>query len=154
MTLREPTILEGPLDLARFFITSLTFMRTMKKVDILVDDVKVLEVSKSVKGKDRVYRKGLRTTSSAGMMTVTNVDATGMSIEAKVTQWLAGGSNFCRKLKSSDRIYTSATRCTHSQLGQARQSLYILPLIFIFQSLDAVTRAYSSTSATAPGRPF
>lgn len=65
-------------------------MRTMKRVDMLVDDVKVLEVSKSVKGKERVHRKGLRNTSSAGMMTVTGVDATAMIITAKVMQWLAG----------------------------------------------------------------
>jgi hypothetical protein len=90
MTLREPTILEGPLDLARFFITSLTFMRTMKKVDMLVDDVKVLEVSKRVKGKGKVAKKGLRTSSGAGMMTVSGVDATGMVITARVMQWLAG----------------------------------------------------------------
>ena len=90
MTLREPTFLEGPLDLARFFITSLTFMRAMKKVDMLVDDVKVLEVSKSVKGKERVVKRGLRTSSAAGMMTVTGVDATGMVITARVMQWLAG----------------------------------------------------------------
>ena len=89
MNLREPTILEGPLDLARFFVTSLTFMRTMKNIDMLVDDVKVLQISKSVKGKDRVTNRGLRTTSS-GMMTVTGVDATGMVITAKVMQWLAG----------------------------------------------------------------
>ena len=90
MTLREPTILEGPLDLARFLITSLTFMRTIKKIDMQVDDVKVLQVEKSVKGKDRVSKKGLRTISSGGMMTVAGVDATGMLITAQVMKWLSG----------------------------------------------------------------
>ena len=90
MTLREPTFLEGPLDLARFLITSLTFMRTVKKIDMLVDDIKVLEISKDVKGKEKVGKKGLKPTSSAGMMTVTGVDATGMMMTAKVRQWLAG----------------------------------------------------------------
>jgi hypothetical protein len=93
MTLREPTLLEGPLDLARFFITSLTFMRTMIKVDMLVDDIKVFQVSKRIKGKEKVSKKGLRNASATGMMTVTGVDATGMVIEAKVMQWLAGGSS-------------------------------------------------------------
>jgi len=90
MALREPTLLDGPLDLARFFITSLTFMRTMKKVDMLVDDVKVFEVNKRIKGQERVNKRGLRPTSANGMMTVTGVDATGMIMEAKVMQWLAG----------------------------------------------------------------
>ncbi len=92
MNLREATILEGPLDLARFLITSLTFMRTIKKIDMLVDDMKVLEVEKSVKGKQRVVKKGMKATSTGGMMTVTNVDATGMSITAKVMKWLSGES--------------------------------------------------------------
>ena len=90
MTLREPTTLEAPLDLARFLITSLTFMRTIKKIDMLVDDVVVLEVEKSVSGKRRVTRKGLRTTSAAGMMSVTSVDATGIAISARVMAWLSG----------------------------------------------------------------
>jgi hypothetical protein len=92
MTLREPTLLEGPLDLARFLITSLTFMRTIKKIDMLVDDVKVLEVEKSVRGSMRVIKKGLRTTSTGGMMNVVGVDATGMVISAKVMKWLSGQS--------------------------------------------------------------
>ena len=90
MGLREPTILEGPLDLARFFITSLTFMRTMKKIDMLVDNVKVLQVEKSIKGKERATRKGLKTTSVNGMMTVQGVDRTGMVITARVMKWLSG----------------------------------------------------------------
>lgn len=94
MTLREPTILEGPLDLARFFVTSLTFMRSMKRIDMLVDDVKVLEVTKSIKGKERVYKKGLKQSSAAGMMSVAGVDATGMVITASVMKWLAGEFTF------------------------------------------------------------
>lgn len=34
MTLREPSLLEGPLELARFFVTSITFMRTVKKIEM------------------------------------------------------------------------------------------------------------------------
>ncbi len=90
MGVREPNLLEGPLDLARFLITSLTFMRTIKKVAMHVDDVRVLEVEKSVKGKQRVFKKGMKPTSSAGMMTVMSVDSTGMSITAKVMKWLSG----------------------------------------------------------------
>ena len=95
MGLREPLLLEGPLDLARFLITSLTFMRTIKRIDMLVDDVRVLEVEKSIKGKQRVIKKGLRTTSSAGIMSVLSVDATGMSITANVMKWLSGKPFAC-----------------------------------------------------------
>ncbi|ODN94260.1 hypothetical protein L198_05116 [Cryptococcus wingfieldii CBS 7118] len=89
MTLREPSLLEGPLDLARFFVTSITFMRTVKKIDILVDGVKVFEVQKNIKSANRVDKKGLNTTSSGGMMTVQNVDSTGMTISVKIMKWLA-----------------------------------------------------------------
>ncbi|WRT66409.1 uncharacterized protein IL334_003365 [Kwoniella shivajii] len=89
MGLREPSLLEGPLDLAQFFITSITFMRAVRKIDMLVDGIKVLEVEKSVNGKNKVYKKGLKTTSANGMMTVMGVDATGMVINAKVMQWLS-----------------------------------------------------------------
>ena len=90
MGLREPTLLEAPLDLARFLVTSLTFMRTIKRIDMLVDDIAVLEVSKGIKGKQRVGRKGLNGTSPASMMSVQAVDATGMIITAKVMKWLSG----------------------------------------------------------------
>lgn len=112
MSLREPTVLEGPLDLARFLITSLTFMRTMKKIDMLVDDIRVLEVEKSIKGKERVGKKGMKTTSSAGMMTVMGVDVTGMSITAKVMKWLSG--------KPTARIHidTPQLRALHQPLYQ------------------------------------
>jgi hypothetical protein len=92
MDLREPAALDGPLDLARFFVTSLTFMRTMQKIDMLVDDVRVFRVSKQIKDKTRVVQRSLKTTSSNGMMSVTGVDATGMIITAEVMQWLAGES--------------------------------------------------------------
>lgn len=89
MNLRDPSPLEGPLDLARFLITSLTFMRTIRKIDMLVDDVAVLEVEKSVKGKERVGKKGMRDTSGAGMMKVKTVEETGMRIDVKVMRWLS-----------------------------------------------------------------
>ena len=57
---------------------------------MLVDDIRVLEVTKDIKGKQRVGKRGLKTTSGAGMMTVSSVDETGMVMTAKVMQWLAG----------------------------------------------------------------
>lgn len=90
MNLRDPSVLEGPLDLARFLITSLTFMRTIRKVDMLVDDVPVLEVEKSVKGTEQVGKRGMRETSAGGMMKVKGVEETGMRISVKVMRWLSG----------------------------------------------------------------
>lgn len=93
MALREPALLEGPLDLARFLITSLTFMRTVKKIDMLVDDIKVLEVGKRIKSRQKVAKKGLRNSSPNSMMAVQGVEETALVIEAKVMQWLAGESH-------------------------------------------------------------
>lgn len=90
MDLREPAPLEGPLDLARFFVTSLTFMRTMEKIDMIVDDVRVFRVTKQIKDNTRVAKRGLKTTSTNGMMSVTGVNATGMIITAEVMHWLSG----------------------------------------------------------------
>ncbi|OWT41907.1 hypothetical protein C362_00273 [Cryptococcus neoformans Bt1] len=88
MALREPSPLEGPLELARFFVTSITFMRTVKKIEMLVDGISVLEVEKVVKRKERAEKGGLNTTASGGMMTVMNVDVTDMIITAKIMKWL------------------------------------------------------------------
>lgn len=90
MNLRDPSVLEGPLDLARFLVTSLCFTRTIRKIDMLVDDVAVLEAEKTMEPKERVGKKGLRETSSGGMMKVQSVDKTGMVITAKVMKWLSG----------------------------------------------------------------
>jgi hypothetical protein len=92
MNLRDPSVLDGPLDLARFLITSLTFMRTIRKIDMLVDDVAVLEVEKSVKGKEKVGLGGMRGVSAGGMMKVKSVEETGMRISVKVMRWLSGRS--------------------------------------------------------------
>lgn len=89
MALRDPAPLEGPLDFARFLVTSLTFMRTITKIDMMVDDTKVLEVRKTVTGQHKVSRTGLNTTSQMGMMRVQGVEATSMLIQARVMQWLS-----------------------------------------------------------------
>lgn len=90
MALREPSLLEGPLELARFFVTSITFMRTVKKIEMLVDGISVLEVEKVVKRKERAERGGLHTMAAGGIMTVMNVDVTDMVITAKIMKWLEG----------------------------------------------------------------
>lgn len=146
MALREPTLLEGPLDLARFFITSLTFMRTMRQIDMLVDDVKVLEVERSLKGKERVQKKGLKQTSQAGMMTVTGVDATGMVITAKVMQWLAGMSRHGVKSHPSNWLYAIGPACAHCKFGQTSKGFLVLSVFLLLRSIDTI----SSSSGTSP----
>lgn len=89
MALRDPAPLEGPLEFARFLVTSLTFMRTIKKIDMMVDDTKVLEVRKDVTGQHKVSRSGLNTSSAMGMMRVQGVESTSMVITARVMQWLS-----------------------------------------------------------------
>lgn len=90
MALRDPTPFEGPLEFARFLVTSLTFMRTIKRIDMVVDGIKVLEVRKDVKGQKSVTRPGLNNTSTNGMMKVQGVDSTNMVITARVMKWLSG----------------------------------------------------------------
>jgi hypothetical protein len=90
MALREPAPLEAPLDFARFLVTSLTFMRAIKHIDMIVDDTKVLSVRKDIKGQSGVSRPGLNATSSMGMMKIQGVDATSMLITARVMKWLSG----------------------------------------------------------------
>jgi len=90
MALREPAPIEAPLDFARFLVTSITFMRTIKRIDMIVDDTKVLEVRKDITGKSGVTRPGLNNTSTAAMMKVNAVNATSMLITARVMKWLSG----------------------------------------------------------------
>jgi hypothetical protein len=156
MALREPTVLEGPLDLARFFITSLTFMRTMRRIDMLVDDVKVLEVEKSVKGKDRVWKKGLKQTSSGGMMTVAGVDATGMIITAKVMKWLSGESRKLDRWMYADAAISIWLRPSPlvSALGKPHQTgerVQLFHLIIVLQSVYSVADSCCSTTSASSG---
>lgn len=89
MALREPTPLEAPLEFARFLVTSLTFMRTIKRIDMVVDGTRVLEVRKDVKGQHVVSRLNLNTSSPMSMFRVNSVDATSMVITARVMKWLS-----------------------------------------------------------------
>nr|ODN97578.1 hypothetical protein L204_02996 [Cryptococcus depauperatus CBS 7855] len=89
MTLREPSLLDSPLDLAKFFTTSITFMRTVKRIDMFVDGIRVFQVGKKVTEKERVGRPGMKSASTGGMMNIVRVDATGMEITVHIMKWLA-----------------------------------------------------------------
>lgn len=154
MNLREPTVLEAPLDLARFFITSLTFMRTLKKIDMVVDGVKVLEVQRSLKGKERVTKKGLKTTSSNGMMTVMGVDRTGMVIMVKVMKWLSCECPLPSRtslIYRSYRLHPSAITAYHYRYC-ASQGFQLILLVFLLQSCLSFARANRAARAASSAR--
>jgi hypothetical protein len=141
MALREPAPIEAPLDFARFLVTSITFMRTIKRIDMIVDDTKVLEVRKDIKGQSGVSRAGLNTTSSVGMMKVVGVDATSMVITARVMKWLSGELE-CKysKLTFSD-WYCPACDPAGAKVPQADRTVRIV--------LWPKRHAFPSTSANA-----
>jgi hypothetical protein len=153
MDLREPSILEGPLDLARFFVTSLTFMRTMKKIDMLVDDVRVLRISKEVHQKTRVSKRGMKTSSTNGMMSITGVDATGMTITAEVMQWLAGMSLHVKE-GTDDSHWLCPTSNAHTGCDNQRrlQTFRFLLYILIIQSISTYTYADPTSTACTDRR--
>jgi hypothetical protein len=62
----------------------------MTKIDMLVDDVRVLRISKEATVEKRVDKGGMTKTSTNGMMKVQNVHTTGSVITVEVMQWLAG----------------------------------------------------------------
>lgn len=155
MNLRDPSVLEGPLDLARFLVTSLSFTRSIRQVDMVMDDIPVLEVTKSVQGKERVSVRGMVDTSTKGMMKVKSVDATGMVITAKVTQWLAGmlltldEQSARYKLMISIRLHPSASPRSRRGHCQTDQSFCFVPHIVLFRSPDPRTHRHASAAAAA-----
>lgn len=152
MNMRDPSVLEGPLDLARFLVTSLSFTRSIKQVDMVVDDIPVLEVSKTVKGKERVGVKGMRDTSTGGMMKVKSVDATGMVITAKVTQWLAGAALPHHGIQnlliaSSIRLHPSSASRPGSGNRETHKSFCLFPHIILLRPTDPYARSDTPSSS-------
>lgn len=154
MALREPSPLEGPLELARFFVTSITFMRTVKKIEMLVDGISVLEVEKVVKRKERAEKGGLNTTASGGMMTVMNVDVTDMIITAKIMKWLEGVYGIellvCWLTSTSCRVLPSAFAEYNLTICQTCARLGLYDIQFIFRSLCFVTDPATIFKRTGP----
>lgn len=142
MALREPSLLEGPLELARFFVTSITFMRTVKKIEMLVDGISVLEVEKVVKRKEKAERGGLNTMAAGGMMTVTSVDVTDMVITAKVMKWLEGVYRHrvagLWLTRTSCRFFPSTFAEHNFTICQTRPRLGLYDIQFIFWSLHFI----------------
>lgn len=92
MDLRNPAPLDGPLDLARFLVTSLTFMLKIRRVEMWIDDWNILALSKDVGVNTPVEtasfsrRRGL--TSPEGIMRIQGVDSTSVKITATAMRWL------------------------------------------------------------------
>lgn len=114
MALRDPTPFEGPLEFARFLVTSLTFMRTIKRINLVVDGTSVLEVRKDITGKHSVSRPGLNSTSAQGMMRIQSVDSTSMVITARVMKWLSGEWS----IGHADESYWSCSAATVTRYHQ------------------------------------
>ena len=78
MPLREPSSIPNVIDLTRFLVTSLTFMRTLSEVSIWFDDVRLSVVSKATGDEKSLgLAKGLWPNSPSRIMTVTKVTSKG-----------------------------------------------------------------------------
>lgn len=108
MDLRTPTPLDQPLDFARFLITSLTFMHTIRRIEMYVDEWEMLTIDKDVGGLEKVnvaqdkakepqsrgfwggpaVTRETGSTSPGGIMRVHNVDSTTVKISASVMRAL------------------------------------------------------------------
>ncbi|KAJ9124824.1 hypothetical protein QFC24_003193 [Naganishia onofrii] len=109
MDLRTPTPLDQPLDFARFLITSLTFMHTIRRIEMYVDNYEMLTIDKQVGVTENVNVPGEKprelsgrgffksvtsvtrdpgSTSPGGIMYVYNVNATTVRISASVMRAL------------------------------------------------------------------
>ena len=108
MDLRTPTPLDQPLDFARFLITSLTFMHTIRRIEMYVDEWEMLTIDKDVgvlekinvaqeKAKEPQSRgfwggsavpRDMGSTSPGGIMRVHNINSTTVKISASVMRAL------------------------------------------------------------------
>lgn len=108
MDLRTPTPLDQPLDFARFLITSLTFMHTIRRIEMYVDDWEMLTIDKDVGGQESLevaheraresqsrgfwggpaVTKKTGSTSPGGIMRVHNINSTTVKISASVMRAL------------------------------------------------------------------
>ena len=75
MTLREPGPIPPALDLTRFLVSSISFMTHLSEVSVYFDDNRLVRLSKD-RGvsKELPIPKGLKGTSSEGMMDVKSIE--------------------------------------------------------------------------------
>lgn len=90
MVLCELLFFEGLLEFVWFFVIFIIFMWMVKKIEMFVDGISVLEVEKVVKWKERVERGGLYIMVVGGIMIVMNVDVIDMVIIVKIMKWFEG----------------------------------------------------------------
>lgn len=108
MDLRTPTPLDQPLDFARFLITSLTFMHTIRRIEMYVDEWEMLVIDKDVGELERLdvpgekaretqgrgfwsvptMTKDVGSTSPGGIMHVHSINSTTVRISASVMRAL------------------------------------------------------------------
>jgi hypothetical protein len=74
MTLREPGHIPPILDLARFLVSSITFMTHLSEVSVYFDDKRLVRLSKDCNASKEVpVLNGLKGTSPQGMMNVKSI---------------------------------------------------------------------------------
>jgi hypothetical protein len=75
MTLREPGFIPPAFDLARFLVSSITFMTHLSEVSVYFDDKRLVKLSKDCgMSKEVPMLKGLKGTSPHGMMNVKSIE--------------------------------------------------------------------------------
>jgi hypothetical protein len=75
MKLREPGPIPPALDLTRFLVSSITFMKHLSEVSVYFDDKRLVRLSKVCGASKEVpMLKGLKCTSPEGMMNVKSIE--------------------------------------------------------------------------------
>ncbi|KAI0279555.1 hypothetical protein BGY98DRAFT_1096042 [Russula aff. rugulosa BPL654] len=89
MKLREPGPIPPALDLTRFLVSSITFMKHLSEVSVYFDDKRLVRLSKVCGASKEVpMLKGLKCTSPQGMMNVKSIETMPLHIEAEVVRWV------------------------------------------------------------------
>ncbi|KAG2015943.1 hypothetical protein CC2G_009161 [Coprinopsis cinerea AmutBmut pab1-1] len=111
MPLREPATLPPPFDFIRFLCSSITFMSSLRKISVFLDDKCLATLEKTVgESKAIAVPYGLRTRTTNGTMTVTGVRSTALHIRADVMKWVySAGSERKRPILSVPKISKPVT---------------------------------------------
>ncbi|KAH9951982.1 hypothetical protein B0H21DRAFT_817732 [Amylocystis lapponica] len=89
MSLREPAPIPRAFDFTRFIASSITFMTHLLEVSIYLDGRRISRLSKDPGVPKSVgIPKGLKRSSPSGMMHVSDIQTTPLSIKAEVMQWV------------------------------------------------------------------
>ncbi|TFK25484.1 hypothetical protein FA15DRAFT_703591 [Coprinopsis marcescibilis] len=89
MPLREPATMPAPFDFIRFLSSSITFMTSLRKISVFLDDKCLARLEKTVgTSQPMVVPKNLNINTPNKTMTVTGIRSTGLHIRADVMKWV------------------------------------------------------------------